>query len=818
MLLKNSLRQLMRNKLFSILNILGLTIGISACWVIYKYVSYELSFEKDLPEKEQVYRLLSHFKADGRDELFSGVSRPVYSFLKENPMGLDEVVAHYRFFYQSVTIPEVAGQEKRYEEPKAGETVIIETDKDYFDLINYKWLAGNPQTALNEPHQVVLTASRAKHYFPKLSEQDILGKTIIYNDSIKKVISGIVANLSYPSEFNGQEFILITERDRDKTLMAWSSTNGADNIYLKAKDEQTLKHALAQTQKELDAKWQAIKKQELVSFDFIRTLESMPIQESHFSTHMKETAVAKTSYKVIYSLIGVALFLLILACINYINLTTAQMPQRYKEIGIRKTLGGSKRSLVLQMMTETAMMVLVAGFFSIFVSRLGVFLLGDLVSANTKNYQDIGLFIGVMGIILLSSIIVAGLYPAWIMSRVNAVDIFRNKGQVQVGSEKMNLRKAMIVFQFIIAQIFIVGAIVIGQQLKYVVHTDLGFNKENVAVIQIPYKTFMTPNFQSKKMALYEEIKKIPGVEKATMGEMPLNNSFSSNQLQYIPNDQQEPISKNIFFKTIDPDYLDFYDMKLLAGTALIPSDTTNGYIINETAVKAFGFKNPQEAIGKFIGQSDDMQQIVAVVKDFYAQNFYKPIDPMALSYENRNLQNYSIRLNPAKHKEWPVILDQVHHTWNKFFSADQFSARYYDENILEMYKKEQQLFKLSNISTGIAILISCLGLFGLATLTAFQRSKEIGIRKVLGASVSGIVRMLSKDFIIMILLAILIASPIIWWLCSKWLDDFVYRIEITWIPFVLGGLIAILAALLTISYQAIKAAKANPVDSLRDE
>jgi len=814
----NSLRHLKRNKLFSFLNILGLTIGISSCWLIYRFVSYELSYEQGIPNKENVYRVLSNFKKDGKDELFGGLSRPIYFHMKKEMDDLENVVPSFRMFVAKVDIPAVAGQDAKQEEPEYMETAVINTVPSYFDMLPYKWLAGDKRTALNDPFQLVLTEKRAKYYFPNLSPQEIVGKTIVYNDSLKKTISGIVENLPFPSEFNGQEFLLLQERAEDKRLANWTNSNGADKVYILVKDKAAADKALTEIQATVKNKWEEFKAETNPTYEYSRSINFMPIEESHFASHMNERDADKTSLQVIYGLIGVGIFLLLLACINYINLTTAQLPQRYKEIGIRKTLGGSSKSLVRQMMTETAIIVGLATILSAFVVQIAMLFLGDLLSENIKTPSNPLLFIAFIAFVLLTTSVLAGFYPSWIISKVNAVDIFRNKGSVTVGQNKIKLRKALIVFQFIIAQIFIVGALIVGQQLKYLVEKDMGFNKDAVILSEIPYKLFQDPNFETKKITLSNELRQIPGVEAVTMGTAPLSPDYSSSHMNYYPKGQLEPISQNIFTKVIDQEYLSFYDLKLIAGTPLLPSDTTNGYIINESAARGYGFKNPQDAIGEIIGQKGYEQRIVGVMKDFHTRDFYTNIEPLALLYSKQRLGDYGIRLSSTNRKEWPQIIEQVKSTWSKFFPEDTFAYKFYDESILAMYKKEQNLYKLTNISTGIAIIISCLGLFGLATITAFQRSKEIGIRKVLGATVSGIVGMLSKDFVKMVILAILIASPIIWWACNKWLEDFVYRIELSWIPFVLGGLFALVAALLTVSYQAIKAAKTNPVDSLRDE
>lgn len=817
LLFKNSIRHLKRNKLFTFLNILGLTIGISSCWVIFKYVSYELSYEKANPNHENIYRVISHFKFDDKEDAWNGgMSRPVFFALKEDVSSLERVVPYFQFYTESVIIPEGNGQPKRVEELDF-ESKVMETEESYFEMVPYTWLAGNKVGALSNPNQVVLTEERAKLYFPNLKSSEIIGKTLIYSDTLQKTVTGIVANLDYPSEFSGKEFFQLQKTESDNQLGSWTNTNGSDKIYIQAESQGKLKSALTQIINITNRKYDEFKKERKPQFSYNRIIDFLPLRDSHFSTFMKEYGMDKTSKSVIYGIIGVSIFLLLLACINYINLTTAQIPQRSKEIGIRKTLGSSQKSLVAQMMMETLIIISASIFVSYFVSKLGYFLIGDLISQNAIAYNNPIVFGTFIFVVLMFTVFIAGLYPSWLITKVNAIDIFRSKGNVRTSNGNFNLRKALIVFQFIIAQVFIVAAIIIGQQLQFTVKKDLGFKKDAVLLADIPYKYFDSENFASKKKTLAVELEKLKGVEEVSIGNRPLADGYSSSPFRYMSNEADEPISQILFKKEVDSKYLKFYGIKLLAGQNLSNSDTTNGYIINESALLGFGFKTPQEAVGKLIEQNNSKFPIVGVVQDFHTRDFYNVMEPLAMMTGPYS-GTFNIRLNEANYKEWPSIIANLKAKWLEFFPADNIEFKFYDESILALYKKEDQLQKITNISTGIAILLSCLGLFGLATITAFQRTKEIGIRKVLGASITGIVGLLSKDFVKMVLIAILIASPIVWWACNKWLEDFIYRIEISWFPFVFGGMIAIVAAMLTVSYQAIKAAKVNPVESLRDE
>ena len=817
-LFKNSIRHLKRNKLFTFLNILGLTIGISSCWVIFKFVNYELSYEKDLPDNENIYRIVSKLKFEDNDPEWSGgVSRPIYFSLRDEVSSLKRAVPVFRYYTQSVVIPEQDHQQKRIEE-LGYYNQVIETEDCYFDMVHYTWLAGNKKGALSSPNSVVLTEERARRYFPNKKYDQIIGEILIYSDSINRTVTGIVASLDYPTEFNGEEFILLQKKEKDNNITAWTNTSGADRIYIQAENKAKIDAALIQITNILRKNTERYKKEINPPFKFENNINILPIKESHFAGYLDEYHLDKTSKTTVYALIGIAIFLLVLACINYINIATAQIPHRYKEIGIRKTFGGTKRSLILQMMTETGIIITIASLISIFASQLGLEIIGELIGQDARTYNSPEAFTAFVLFTLLFTLLSAGLYPSWIVSKINAIELFRNKGRLNIGINNFNPRRILIVFQFVIAQVFIVSTIIIGQQLKYTTHKDLGFNKEAVITVDIPYKLYKTENFNRKKKTLAEEIRKTRGVKEMSMGSQPLSPTISSTAFLYRHDKNADPISAIVAKKYVDKDYIKFYHLKLLAGRNLPTSDTTNNFIINETASKQLGFNNPHEAVGKTVGQPGFEFPIVGVIEDFHSRDFYTRIEPLALMMNEYELSTYNIRLNFANKKDWQSVIAEVQKKWIKFFPEENFDYKFFDESILALYKKEHQLQKLTNISTAISVLLSCLGLFGLITINAFQRTKEIGVRKVLGASISTIVGMLSKDFVKIVFFAFLIASPIVWWACNKWLENFIYRIEITGIPFVVGGLLAIIAALITISYQAIKAAKVNPVESLRDE
>jgi ABC-type antimicrobial peptide transport system permease subunit len=345
----------------------------------------------------------------------------------------------------------------------------------------------------------------------------------------------------------------------------------------------------------------------------------------------------------------------------------------------------------------------------------------------------------------------------------------------------------------------------------------MGFNKDAVVVADIPWKYKINKLYKDKQLALMNELKTIPGIRNISLGSAPLQSAYNSSPYKYSEAGKK-PVSRQLFNKWVDTNYINLYEMKLLAGRNLFPSDTTSELVLNEAAMTAYGFTSPQEAVGKMLKQGNRLVPIVGVIRDFHLQNFYTRIEPAALMCNKANLSTFNIKLYKDHPEQWQSVLQAVENKWNGFYPSGSFTYSFYDDTIRQLYKEERNLSKLINLATAVAIFISCLGLLGLATLTAFQRTKEIGIRKVLGSSVFGIVQTLCRQYVWLVLIAFIIATPVAWWTMHKWLEKFVYRVEVQWWMFALSGLIAIAIALLTVSFQAIKAAMVNPVKSLRTE
>jgi putative ABC transport system permease protein len=813
--LTNALRHLWHSRLFTSLNILGLAISISACWVIYRIVDFEFSYDKDLAGKQHIYRVVSGFVFDEKESYNGGVSAPIYQALRKEAVGIERVVPVMGKYINAVKVNTNDGKPVIVEDQKA----IAAVDSAYFSMVPYHWLAGSPGSALLSPDQVVLSETRAKQYFPNKEPREVLNSTITYYsyaDTVTRTVVGVVEDLKGPTEFTTKEFCSLPSKEY--ALNAWTNTNGSDKLYLQLQDNAVPAKVLATIQSLVSRKSKEFQQTKKQQFKFKRWFQLLPLSESHFSTYINEGDVHKANKKVMYGLLAVAAFLLALACINYINMGIASIPQRSKEIGVRKTLGGSRSSLVGQFLFETFITTIAACLVASLLGWAEMRLLRDMLPPGMEPFGGLLRVLGFMLLLALVVTILSGLYPGWLITKVKAIHVFRRTFMLKSSGGRVNLQKALIVFQFAIAIIFITGSLIMGKQLRFAVDSDMGFDKDAVVLAGVPWKYSGNPLYKDKQYSLLAELKRIPGIEDIALGDEPMSSGYSSGQYNYY-REGKEAVSRQVFRKQVDTAYLRLYGFHLLAGRNIHASDTADELVINETAVRAFGLGSPAEAIGKWIGQSAERKlPIVGVVNDFHTQSFYNTIDPLAFMTNRNNLETFNIKLERNNVAGWQNTMKAVEKKWYEFYPPESFSYKFYDETIANMYKTERNLSLLINLTTAISIFISCLGLFGLAVLTAHQRTKEIGIRKVLGASVGGIIGLLSKDYLRLIAVAIVISTPIAWWASNKWLQVFAYKIQLHWWLFVLSGLSAMAIAFLTVGFQALKAASTNPVKSLRTE
>lgn len=799
------MRSLWKNKTFTALNIVGLAIGISASWIMYQYVSYEFSYDAAYPLRDRVYRVGSWFTMDGKSDGNSGAPKPLAAAAAE-VTGVEMAVPVFGSFASSVKVGPPNAPGKRYEEIN----LIAFTNNDYFRLVPYQWLAGNAANALTDPNQVVLTAQRATKYFPGASPADIVGQTLTYNDTLQVTVSGVVANLDYPSSFIIQEFR--SNSGRQVTDAQWGSVNSNDQCYLLLAEGASKKDIETQINRISNEK----SGERLAKWNMTRSHLLQSMQEVHFGTQF--VGDYRTANKnVLFVLMGVAGFLLVLACINYINLATARIPQRAREIGVRKTLGSSNRAILARFFAETALTATLAVGLSGLLTALFFRYYGDLLPeevVKNVNWLQTTLFLtALVGVVTLLS----GWYPAWLTTRFRPVQVLR--GQVDhTPGRGFTLRKGLIIFQFAVAQVFVTGALIVGEQLHFVLNQDLGFNREAVVLVNIDWKILEKPAFKEKQFTLLENIQKQPGIAAAALGEPLFSQSFSSNTHTFT-NEKGEEVKRNMYRKYADTGMLPLYGMKLLAGRNLAPADTIKEYVINETAVREFGFASPQAAIGQFLHEEEGVTvPIVGVVNDFHTASFTEKMEPLAFMTDRQNLSTLNIKLSSRNPSEWQSTLKAVEAQWQQFYPTEPFKYTFYDDTLREVYEQEQKMARIINLATTVALLISCLGLFGLATFMANRRTKEIGIRKVLGAHAASITSLLVVDFLKLVIIAVVLASPLAWYLMNKWLASYAYHITLSASVLVLSGFMAVLIAILTVSIQSVRAAFANPVEALKSE
>lgn len=806
--IKITLRYLWRNRLFTALNILGLSIGICACWTIFRIVDYEFSFDKQHPGGERIYQIIyKDINESGQEGGFGGAPLAMYPALDKSIEGLEVVVPVYSRHVIKVNVPQQNGDpDFIVNDPQH----FVATTSDYFKMVPHEWLAGAPQTALNAPDKIVLTESRAHEYFPNASIEAVYGRSLTYytmNDTLTRTVSGIIKDLDYPSSFISKEFIAVSNDDLASTN--WLSLNSQNILFAKFKSNESVRPLLDF----INAKNDEFTKEDQEEYKYTSWFELLPLNDKHFEPQYSSGA-RTADKKILYGVIGITVFLLVLAGINYINLTTAQLPQRAKEIGIRKTLGSNPRTLIAHFFLETFIIVLFAFLLSVPLSLIFTELFAEFIPEGLGGFSNFpNLIVFILALMLVITLFSA-FYPAWLITRVQTAEVLKGQTDKKLNGTRLTLRKSLIVFQFVIAQVFIIAAIIIGQQLRYSLNKDMGFNHDAVITTSIPFTT----DKDIDPFLLKQKLEKYPEISGVSLGHLPLSNNYWGNILFH----QMDTVKTQqlVQQKFADEDYLDVYKMKLIAGRNARPSDTLNEYVVNEALTKAYGFKSPEDAIGEFLFNSEKKYPIVGVVADFHQFDLKSEIKPTVIitSSNKRELEAFNIKLAASQPNQWREAIQLVEKEWENIYPSSPFEFKFYDETIEGLYESENNMAKLITLATTVCIIISCLGLFGLATLTAFQRTKEIGVRKVLGASISGIVRLLSADFVKLVLIAILIASPIAWWAMNKWLEDFAYRIEIQWWMFAIAGVLAIAIALITVSSQAIKAAVANPVDSLRDE
>ncbi len=780
--LTSAIRSLKRYKLFTLLNVFGLATGMACSILIFLWVQDELSYDKFNPGASQIYRLTAKVSAIDAAVTPSAVAR-----------SLKQQIPEIRNFTEIVPLHSIVTiGNKKFDEKN-----IFFADSNFLKMFNYPLLQGDNQSLLSAPDKVLITATTAKKYF---GDENAIGKILHVDDDANGhnyTVSGILKNIPHNSHLQFDLLLPINVYDKTNGL-SWGNFDVYSYVQLD-KHFNATPAAIASLEKRID-QIHADKS----STKTIFTLQ--PLKDIHLHSHflLDVDGQGNAEHVTIFSL--VAVFILLIACINFMNLSTALAGQRAKEVGLRKTLGAMRFQLIAQFMGESFLVVFISLIVGIGLAWLLLPLFNDLSSKNISvDLLNINFIGSLLGIAVLVGLI-SGSYPAFFLSSFNPARVL--KGLKFSG--KTNLRNGLVVLQFAISVILMVSTLVVNFQLKFIRNRDIGFDKANLLYLQMPQTGDLQHNYQVLKATLNQGL----GMSNYTLIEhLPTYLTTGTTTIDWPGKDpRQQTVFPHI---GVDGNFAKTFGMHLLAGRFFNDAYKTDAanYVVNETALKVMGM-TPASAIGQKMSLNDNPGEIIGVVKDFNFKPVQQTIDPLILRYTKQG-GFVVVKTSPVNIQQ---VIGKLKTVFQNVYPNFPFSYGFVDQDLSKLYVSEQQMGKLFNVFSVISIIVSCLGLFGLATFTTQRRIKEIGVRRVLGANAAGIVTLLAKDFMKLVSAALLIAFPVAWWFMNKWLNNYVYRIQISWWMFALAGLMAIAIAFITISYQSVKAALANPVDSLRSE
>ena len=787
-----AIRTLLRHKIYSFVNISGLAVGIACCMLIMLFVQDELSYDKFHKNANQIYRVLWDTRYGDNEWTTPYVSVPISETLRER---YPEVIHSTRLRRESQTI--------RRESNHVIEKNFYFAESSFLDVFTVSFIAGDPATALNAPNAVILTEQSAQRYFPN---RDPMGQPLELNDGTSLQVTGVVKAFPPQSHFHFDflaplKTLPIIERRKSD----WGSATVY--TYLVLKD--------GASASELQTKFTAYIREHILSKmppmpGYHTNYLIQPLTDIHLHSNLKYEITANSNIMYVYIFSLIAIFVLLLACINFVNLSTARSSTRAREVGVRKVLGSHRSQLIRQFFSESTICVAFSSILAIGLCELGLPLLNSLANKHLTMGSLIAphVLIGLFALIIVVGLL-SGMYPALYLSSFWPVTAL--KGYISSG--KSYLRNGLVIAQFCISISLLVGTLVVRDQLHFAQNKHLGFDKEHVLIIRGIPRTLASAS-PRQAMTFRDQFETLPQVAIASLNTGAPGHDFDS--MLFVPEQPANYEKTSLTYTLVDEKYVEALNIEILEGRNFSPTEhatDVSAFLVNQSAVKALGW---QTALGKKLKRGSGTEgSIIGVVSDFHIGSLKQEIEPLVLPYLYRLPMYLAIRLHPDNVAE---AISAVEETWKKLAPNQPFSYTFLDQDYARLYNREQQMSHVFQIFSGLAILIACLGLFGLAAFTTQQRTKEIGIRKILGASVSGIIYLLSKDFLKLVIIANIIAWPIAYYAMNQWLQGFAYRINLGISTFILSGLIALLIAILTVSYQAIKAARANPVEALRYE
>jgi ABC-type antimicrobial peptide transport system permease subunit len=790
-LFKIALRNLERNKAYAVINVMCLALGITCAILTFVLVKYHMSFDTFHSNKDRIYRITTEMHQEGisRDP---SVPQPIGKAFRDDYTSSEKVAMVFSNSDMLVAIPSSQGN-KKFKETIA----FVETE--FFDILDFPLVQGNRNIILTEPNTAIVTERIAEKYF---GDQNPINQVIRVENKWDFRITGILKNLPINTDRREEIYLSYSNlKDYNAWLAgdSWRGLAGGMNCFVLLKPD-VLPSDVDKVFPELSKKY--YNERDAKAYQF----KLQPLSDIHFNPDLGGYIAKKNLWAL--SLIG--LFLIIAACVNFINLATAQALGRSKEIGVRKVLGSARKQLFWQFIAETGVITLLALVFAFALAELSLPYVNQLFGIRLRIdiFQDVYLLTFLPTLLVVVTLL-SGFYPALIQAGFQPVLALKGKlSQKHVGG--FSLRRGLVVTQFAISQLLIVGTLVIANQMRYSRQADMGFRKDAIVMLPVPERE------KSTISTLNSEISRTAGVERVTFcSDAPASPDFASVGMRFDSRTEDEAFEISV--KVGNDQYVSTFDLQVIAGRNLLPSDTVSEFLLNETAVKKLGLRSPQDVIGKKmrIGLNNREGSIVGVVKDFHNKSFHETINPLCITTSNNWYFHCAVKINPAN---LPATLGAIEAIWKKTFPDQVYEYAFLDEQIARFYELDNMILRLIQAFAGIAIIICCLGLYGLVSFMVAQKTKEVGVRKVLGASVKNIAWLFGKEFIRLLLIAFVMAAPFAWWVMNNWLETFAYRIQIGAGIFILAILITSAVTVIAVGYKSILAALMNPVKSLRSE
>ncbi|WP_422356232.1 ABC transporter permease [Roseivirga pacifica] len=800
--LKIAFRSLLKDKFFSFLNVTGLAIGIACCLLIVTYVRYELSFDKHFENQENIYRVVIEGRFNGRD--FTGVQNPAPA----GPTFLDQIPA----VEQKLRFRGTGDWIVEYQEKVFNEGDLVFTDETFFDVFKVNMIKGNPEEALTRKNHLAMSETMAKKYF---GDEDPLGKTLKLDNAADWTVAGVYEDIPDNTHFHFDFLLSFITRENEYNGQQWLNQNYETYLVLNPNattaDVETqmndiaIEHMGAELKMYLDMTFDQFKAAGNNFRYFLQPLADVHLKSAGYGGGFEPGS--DITYVYIFS--AIAAFILVIACINFMNLSTARSANRAKEVGIRKVLGSVRSQLIGQFISESVLITLISGLIGLGLAMLILPFFNNFASREMVIEPMQTLPALLTGALLVGFL--AGLYPAFFLSAFSPVKVL--KGNLSMGMKSGGLRKVLVTFQFSISILLIIGTFSILNQLQYIQNKNLGFEKDQVLLIHNSY-------LLGDNIAAFEnKIDSNPSVSQ-TSKTWYLPTSSSRSSTVFFPDaviDQDKGVVSQNW--NVDHDYAEVFGLKMVEGRFFsedMPTDSM-AMVINQTAAKSFGIESLDDAIiGDFNedGSALDRYKVVGIFEDFHYESLREEIGPMILRLGQSN-GYMGIKLNASNYQQ---VIDEARNSWDEMAPGQPFEYTFLDDRFTNMYTAETQLGDIFLIFAVLAIVIACLGLFGLAAFTAQQKTKEVGIRKVLGASISQLIYIMSREVSVLVLISFVVASAAGWYGVNQWLQGFAYRPPVSVMVFLLAGAGAFVIALLTMSYQSIKVAVANPVKALRNE